>query len=105
MPPSEFLLGLSVKRFCLNPAVEPRHLIGLLQQRLWSGETRLPENLIPDNTQKLSLIHIFKNVRSGGRIVCIQQLDIELGEVLFGGVGFMRQNDLEMCIRDSPNDG
>ena len=52
MPLSEFLLGLSVERLCLNPAVEPRHIVGSLQQRLWSVKTRLPENLIPDNTQQ-----------------------------------------------------
>jgi len=66
MPSSEFLLGLSVKRFCLNPAIEPRHPIGLLQQRLWSVETRLPENLIPDNTQKDGNQQTSSNAKGGG---------------------------------------
>jgi hypothetical protein len=66
MPPSEFLLGLPVKRFCLNPAVEPRHLIGLLQQRLWSVKTRPPENLIPDSTQEDGKQQTGSNAKGGG---------------------------------------
>jgi len=57
---------LSVKRLCLNPAVEPRHLIGLLQQRLWSVETRMPENLIPDSTQKDGKQQTGSNAKGGG---------------------------------------
>ena len=54
MPLEIFEFGSVVERFRLNPAIEPRQVIGLLQQRVWSLRTSAPENLIPDNAQKAS---------------------------------------------------
>ena len=66
MPLSEFLLGLPVERLGLNPAIKPRHLVGLLQQRVWSVVARTPENLIPDNTQQNSQQQTETNAKGGG---------------------------------------
>jgi len=52
MPLSEFLLGLPVERLCLNPAVEPRHIVGSLQQRLWTMRIQLSDDLVADTTQQ-----------------------------------------------------
>lgn len=50
----ELQLGLAIERFGLNPAIEPRQIVGLLQQRVWSLRASMPENLIPDDAQKAS---------------------------------------------------
>jgi hypothetical protein len=52
MPLLEFDFSFSVERFRGDPTIEPRHLVGSLQQRLWTVSDPPPENLIPDNAQQ-----------------------------------------------------
>jgi hypothetical protein len=52
MPLLEFDFCFSVERFRGDPAIEPRHLVGSLQQRLWTMRIQPPDDLIPDNTQQ-----------------------------------------------------
>jgi hypothetical protein len=67
MPLSEFLLGLPVERFSLNPTVEPRHLVGSLQQRLWSVRVEPPEDLISGDTQQDGRQQTGSDAKGGGR--------------------------------------
>jgi hypothetical protein len=52
MPLSELKFRLPVKRFRLNPTIEPRHLVGSRKERL--GRDRIPpaEDLASDHTQQ-----------------------------------------------------
>src|ERR1700739_1795418 len=47
----ESKFGLSVARFGCDPAIEPREIVGSLQQRLWRVRSA-QEDLIPDNAQQ-----------------------------------------------------
>ena len=45
---------------------QPRHLVGSLQERVWSVRIQPPENLIPDNTQQDGQQQTGSNATSGG---------------------------------------
>ena len=63
---AEFEFGLAVQRFGLNPGIEPREIVGSLQQRLWSLRTATPEDLIPDNAQQGSQKQTGSDANGGG---------------------------------------
>jgi hypothetical protein len=44
--------SLSVKRLRPYPAIQPRHLVGSLKERLWRGRIPPPEDLASDDTQQ-----------------------------------------------------
>src|SRR5437588_520371 len=52
MPLRELNFCLSVERFCRYPAIQPRHLVGSLKERLWRGGIPPVEDLASDNTQQ-----------------------------------------------------
>ena len=52
VPLRELLFGLSVKRFRRYPVIEPRHLIGSLQQRIWGARIAPPVDVISDDAQQ-----------------------------------------------------
>ncbi|MFZ0271196.1 MAG: hypothetical protein WAL34_05040 [Acidobacteriaceae bacterium] len=64
----EFEFGLAVQRFGLNPGIEPREIVGSLQQRLWSLRTATPDDLIPDNAQQGSQKQAGTDANSGGEV-------------------------------------
>ncbi|MGB6133623.1 MAG: hypothetical protein WBG54_17715 [Acidobacteriaceae bacterium] len=61
----ELNLGAAVKRRGPNPVVEPCHLIGSPQQRLWSVGMTPPEDLIPDEAQQGSQNQTGSDANSG----------------------------------------
>jgi hypothetical protein len=63
---AEFEFGLAVERFGLNPGIEPREIVGSLQQRLWSLRTATPVDLIPDNAQQGSQKQTGSDANGGG---------------------------------------
>ena len=67
MPLYEALFGLSIKEFCLNPAVEPRQVVGSHQQRLWTFKDPTPEDFIPDNAQQGGKKQTGSDAKGGGR--------------------------------------
>src|ERR1039457_1296826 len=48
----ELNFSLSVERFRPYPAIQPRHLVGSLKERLWRGRIPPAEGLASDNTQQ-----------------------------------------------------
>jgi hypothetical protein len=67
MPLFEFDFSFSVERFRGDPAIEPRHLVGSLQQHLWTVSDPPPEDLIPDNAQQGSQQQTGSDAKVGGR--------------------------------------
>src|ERR1700758_3292879 len=67
MPLSEFLLSLPVEGLCLDPTVQPRQIVGSLQQRLLTERDPPPEDLIPDNAQQGGRKQTGCNAKVGGR--------------------------------------
>src|SRR5579871_4773172 len=67
MPLSEFLLSLPIEWLCLDPTVQPRQIVGSLQQRLWTVRDPPPEDLIPDNAQQGGKKQTGSNAKVGGR--------------------------------------
>ncbi len=66
MPLCEALFGLSIEGFCLNPAVEPRQVVGSHQQRLWTLSDPTPEDFIPDNAQQGGQQQTGNDAKGGG---------------------------------------
>jgi hypothetical protein len=67
MPLNEFLFRFPIQRFRLNPAIEPRQIVGSLQQRLWTMRIQPSDDLIPDNTQQDGQQQTGSNAKAGGR--------------------------------------
>lgn len=62
----EFQFGLAVKRFGLNPAIEPGEIVGSLQQHLWTLRMQPSEHSIPDNTQQDGKEQTGSDAEAGG---------------------------------------
>jgi hypothetical protein len=67
VPLSEFLLSLPIEWLCLDPTVQPRQIVGSLQQRLWTVRDPPPEDLIPDNAQQGGKKQTGCDAKVGGR--------------------------------------
>ena len=52
MPLRELKFGLPVKGFRPYPAIQPRHLVGSLNERLWRARILPPEDLASNHTQQ-----------------------------------------------------
>ena len=48
----ELNFRLSIKGFCRYPAIQPRHLVGSLEERLWRDRIPPTEDVAADNTQQ-----------------------------------------------------
>jgi hypothetical protein len=66
MPRFELKFRLSVKGFCRYPAIQPRHLIGSLKERLWRGRIPPAEDLASDNTQQDGQQQTGSRAKGGG---------------------------------------
>src|SRR5579862_1533103 len=67
MPFHELQFSLVIERLSVDPAVEPRHLVGSLQQRLRTVRNPPPEDLIPDNAQQGGEEQTGSDAKGGGR--------------------------------------
>ena len=66
MPLREFEFGSLVERFRSDPTVEPRQIVGSLQQRLWTMRIQPSDDLIPDNTQQDGQQQTGSDAKGGG---------------------------------------
>src|SRR5580698_10675439 len=62
----ELGFSLSVKRLRSYPAIEPRHLVGSLKERLWRGRIPPSEDLASDNTQQDGQQQTGSRAKGGG---------------------------------------
>ena len=67
----ELNFRLSVKRFCPYPAIQPRHLVGSLKERLWRGRIPPAEDLASDNTQQDGQQQTGSDAEEGGNSIRI----------------------------------
>ncbi len=58
---------LVVKGRCLYPAIQPRHLIGSLKERLWRGRIPPAEDVASDKTQQDDQQQTGSHAGGGGR--------------------------------------
>jgi hypothetical protein len=57
---------LPVKGFCLDPTIEPRHLIGSRKESLWRGRIPPAEDLASNHTQQHDKQQTGSDAKRGG---------------------------------------
>jgi hypothetical protein len=62
----ELKFRLPIKRFSRNPVIEPCHLVGSLEECLWSARIPPPEDLISDTTQQDGQQQTGSGAKGGG---------------------------------------
>jgi hypothetical protein len=65
----ELNFRLSIKGFCRYPAIQPRHLVGSLEERLWRGRIPPAEDVASDNTQQNGQQQTGSDAERGGNSV------------------------------------
>src|SRR6185437_1695184 len=66
MLPHELNFGFMIEGCGCNPAIQPRHLIGLLQERLWRIRVSAAENVVSHRAQRGGNEHTGGDANSRG---------------------------------------